>query len=261
MFIEQFLNWAHNNLLENEEAQSYLLGRGISREQWALHLLGFVSDDFDVDSSSYPGHSDSCLDFDKKNSWCDACRYKRWSSTWEDSENNKKIQIIGRKIHGCVVFPLTSYSGIHIGFQVRSIHKKEYDTFAVQRRPEGYFFGSRMNFQEIWSTKKVILVEGPGDHLIIERLVAPYVLALTTSGLSRLQMQFVRRFVRHVYLCLDLDKAGRDGVRNFIKQHGSEFDVIDVKYKLEGAGKDACDIWKKIGDDKFRSHMARALNV
>jgi len=260
MFVEQFLDWAHAGLLESEEAQAYLSGRGVSKDQWARHRLGYVAGDFDVDPQSHPGHSDDCSDKEKRAFWCDACRYRQWSSDWEEIEGVGRDRVVGRKILGCVVFPLTSYSGSVVGFQVRSIAEKSYDTFVLQRRPEGYFFGSQMNFREIWASKEVVLVEGPGDHLIMERLATPNVLALTTSGLSKSQMQFVRRFARRVIMCLDMDEAGRRGVKSFLERNGSGFDVVDVRYPRIGPkDKDPGDYWKRVGDEAFTRYFNKAL--
>lgn len=251
-FIDRFLEQSHNDLLESEDAQSYMRGRGISYDQWVRHRLGYVGSDFDVDSSGDPNHNDNCGDLDLKHFWCDSCRYRSWSSKWESVDGSlKKTQFVGRRIVGSVVFPITSYSGSVVGFQLRSIIEKAYDTFSVARRPEGYFFGTSAAIESIWSTGEVWLVEGPGDQLIIERLVAPNVLALTTSSVGKLQARFLRRFVKKVNLCLDLDKAGRDGVRSFIKYLGHDFLVRDMKYHHPMGGKDVGDIWKNIGDQKF----------
>lgn len=259
MFIEQFLDWAHAGLLASEEAQEYLLGRGISADQWAIHRIGYVAGDFDVDPTLCSDHSASCSNRDKKHLWCDVCRYRQWSSVWVDKDGFKE-QIVGRRIRGSIVFPLTSYSGVHVGFQTRSISQKEYDTFALQRRPEGFFFGCQMNFREVWASREVVLVEGPGDHLLIERLVAPNVLGLTTSGLSKAQLQFVRRFARRVILCLDLDEAGRKGVKSFVDRNKSFFDIVNLKYpRVRPGDKDPGDYWKRVGDETFSRYFNKAL--
>jgi DNA primase len=261
VFLEHFLDWAHSSLLDSDEAQAYLLGRGISREQWVRHRIGFTAGDFDLDPALHPGHSQSCRDLEKKHLRCDACRYRSWSSIWErEEEGALKTQIVGRRIRGCVVFPLTSYSGHPVGFQTRSLTVKEYDSFTVTRRPEGYFFGCPMNFREIWASGEVALVEGAGDQLLVERLVMPNVLAITTSGLSALQLQYVRRFARRVILILDLDKAGRTGVKSFIQSNGSSFDIVDVKYPHIGPkDKDPGDFWKRVGDSAFSRHFEKVL--
>ncbi len=262
MFVDRFLDWAYNGLLESEEAQAYLRGRGISSDQWERHRIGYTSGDFDVDSNEDPNHNRNCSDREAKSLWCDSCRYRSWSSKWEQVEGEPhKTQFVGRRIQGGVVFPLTSYSGSTVGFQVRSIAQKSYDTFAIKRRPEGYFFGTSVAVESIWSTGEVWIVEGPGDQLIMERLVAPNVLALTTSAVNKLQAKFLCRFVKKVNLCLDLDKAGREGVESFIRHLGSNFQVRDVKYPRinQELDKDPGDLWKKIGDHRFSQYFQKNI--
>lgn len=260
--IDDFLDWAHAGLMASDEAQAYLRGRGASEDQWRRHRLGYVAGDYDVDSSADPGHDpERCSDYDKKHVWCDSCRLRSWSSTWERTEEGApKVQLPGRRIAGSVVLPLTSYSGQAVGFQVRSVREKSYDTFALRRRPEGYFFGIGPNVGEVWASGSAWLVEGPFDQLVVERLVSPTALALTTAGVSTLQLRFLRRFVRRIYLCLDMDKAGRDGVRSFISRHGDGFEVLDVSYRHPiHKVKDANDLWKKLGDSKFAAHIRRCI--
>lgn len=267
MFVERFVDWANASLENEDEAQAYLRGRGISAEQWARHKIGYVSGDFEVDPSTDPGHGPDCFSRDKKHLRCDSCRYRAWSSLAEsedpEDEDSRKVWHAGRRIRGCVVFPLTSYSGTTIGFQVRSIREKSYDTFALKRRPEGYFFGTSAAMQSIWETGEVYLLEGPGDALVFERLVAPNSLALTTSAVSKEQLRFLRRFVHTVNLVLDLDKAGRDGVASFIRYNATAFRAIrDVKYPriVQDKDKDPGDYWKRVGDQRFTEFFKKTLN-
>lgn len=256
-FVDDFISWAHRGLEESDEAQTYLLGRGVSREQWSKHSLGFTGGDFSVDSSSDPRHNLSCGDKPKKHLWCDSCRYNRWSSEWEEEEGTSRWkQTVGRRIAGGVVFPLTNYAGQTVGFQIRSLERKSYDTFAVSRRPEGYSFGIGPNMDAIWSSREVWLVEGPTDQLILERLVVPNVVAITTSAISKLQALFLQRFVRTVNLCLDMDAAGRKGVRSFFKYNVGDFDIRDVKYpRIAPKDTDLGDFWKRVGDDRFTEYF------
>lgn len=257
-FIDEFLDWAHQGLLQSDEAQEYLRGRGSSPDQWSRFRLGFIIGDYDVDPFRDPGHRpETCKDRDSTHRWCDSCRYRRWSSVWEaPDESSPKEQLVGRRIAGHVVFPLTSYSGSSVGFQTRSITEKAYDSFSISRRPEGYFFGLAPCVHSIWSSREAWLVEGPGDHLVLNRLVTNNVLALTTSSPSILQVRFLKRFVKRVNLCLDADSAGRKGVRDFIKQHGGDFDVRDVRYPCVGPkDKDVGDFWKSAGDSAFSRHF------
>jgi DNA primase len=257
-FVDEFLDWSYQGLLQSEEAQAYLRGRGIGEDQWLRHRLGFTLGEFDIDPARDPGHKpDICHDKEKSFFWCDSCRYRRWASKWEAPEDGApKQQYVGRRIANCVVFPLTNYTGSVVGFQVRSISEKSYDSFSIRRMPEGYFFGIAAGLHSIWSSQEVWLTEGPGDHLVIERLVAPNVLGITTSSPSILQVRFLRRFVRRINLCLDMDTAGRKSAREFCARYGTEFEIRDVKYPCPGPkDKDPGDYWKRVGDSAFSRYF------
>lgn len=261
-FLDLFLDWANQCLNDDEKAQEYLLGRGISEEQWARHRIGFTGGCYEVNPASDPAHNDNCGQKEKRYLWCDSCRYRLWSSVWEsEDENLPKQQIVGKRIIRSIVFPLTSYSGLTIGFQVRSIEDKSYDTFALKYRPEGYFFGIQAAIDSIWSSREVTLVEGGPDQLVWERLVSPNVLAITTSAVNKAQGKFLRRFVKIVNLCFDLDSAGRHGVQSFIKFNADYFEVRNVKYpSLILGDKDLGDLWKRWGDEKFKKYFSNMAN-
>ncbi len=260
-FLNRFLERSYDHLLDDDDAQAFLRGRGISAEQWEKHSLGYVGGFFDVSPEEDVNHNSDCGDKEKKHNWCDICRFRRWSSSWVEVEGQplKEQRVCGR-ISGGAVFPLTSYSGSVVGFQVRSIREKSYDTFLLKDRPEGYFFGASAAIESIWQTGEVTLVEGAPDALLYDRLVGPNVLAITTSAVSKLQSRFLKRFVKKVNLCLDLDKAGREGVASFVQYLGPHFSINDIKYKHPSFPcKDFGDIWKKVGDDKFSNFMKKCL--
>jgi 5S rRNA maturation endonuclease (ribonuclease M5) len=261
-FIDSFVDWAHFGLLQIEEAQSYLLSRGVSSSQWTKHKLGYVISSYSPDPSLDLGHSSNCLKQDKK-LWCDSCRFIRWSSVWEGEEGSFKTQFIGKKIIGSVVFPLTSYSGRVTGFQTRSILEKKFDSFSILRRPDGYFFGIAPNMTSIWSRKKVFVVEGPFDQLVFERLVNPNVIGLTTNVPNSIQTRFFHRFVNWIGLFLDMDKAGRDGVLSF--RHKLP-DIFIQDFKISGLKKsngDRCkdlnEAWVSLGDQRFTKYLSELI--
>lgn len=259
--IESFLRWAHSGLMQGDRGKEYLLGRGISESQMISHDLGYIHGDYEADSSLDPGHGENCGDKEKKHVWCDSCHFRSWSSEWITPEDGgSRVQAPGRRIQGSIVFPLTSYSGVRVGFQIRHLDRKEYDTFVLRRRPEGYFFCNPMNIEAIWSTRSAILVEGPGDHLLCERLIAPNVLSLTTSAVGKYQLRFLRRFTKRLILILDQDKAGRLGSGSLIESSADDFEFIDVKYpRLYGKEKDPGDYWRRAGDEAFSRYFKQAL--
>lgn len=259
MNVDRFIEWAHSSLLDSEEAQEYLSGRGVSPDQWDRHNLGFVGGLYQPDPKDDAKHNEICGDRDQKNLWCDTCRYISWSSKWvkenPNEEDSRKIPVVGGRITNSIVLPLTTYSGTNVGFQVRSISEKSYDTFCLSKRPEGYFFGLGSSIHSIWSKRSVILVEGPFDHLIMDRLVSNSVVAITTSSPGKSQVNFIRRFADVVYCCLDNDKAGRDGFQSISRYLGGK-NIIKLEFpSLKPGDKDVGDFWRRVGDDKFRENF------
>jgi hypothetical protein len=210
------------------------------------------------------GHSATCSDRAAIQKWCDSCRFVRWSSLWEsDDEDSPKTQHVGRRVTGCVVMPLTSYAGTTVGFQVRSITEKKFDSFALSRRPEGYFFGVSSNMDAIWAKKRAFAVEGPFDQLVFERLVGRNVVGLTTNTPNATQARFFRRFTDWVGLFLDMDKAGRDGAKIFEERMQGGPCVLDFRTDLKkrtgGKCKDLNEAWKELGDVRFAKHFSNLI--
>jgi hypothetical protein len=262
--VDTFVEWAHAGLNQSEEAKNYLLGRGVSQEQCAKHRLGYVLACYHPDSTVDSGHSAICSDRSAIQRWCDSCRFIRWSSLWEEEEGGPKVQHVGKRIVGCVVMPLTSYAGTTVGFQVRSITEKRFDSFALTRRPEGYFFGVASNMDAIWAEKKAFTVEGPFDQLVFERLLGRNVVGLTTNTPNASQTRFFRRFTDWIGLFLDMDKAGRDGVEIFRERMGDgpcveDFRIEGVKKRTGEKCKDLNEAWAAMGDRRFAQHFASIL--
>jgi len=261
--VDSFVEWAHAGLSQSEEAKNYLLGRGVSSEQWDKHKIGYVLGNYHPDPFSDSGHSAICSDRTVIHKWCDTCRFIRWSSLWEEEEDGPRVQHVGKRVIGCVVMPLTSYAGATVGFQLRSIKEKQFDSFSLSRRPEGYFFGVAPNMDIIWSKRKVFTVEGPFDQLAFERLVARNVIGLTTNTPNAIQTRFFHRFVDWVGLVLDTDKGGRDGAKSFSeKMEGGpvvqDF-KIEVKKPAGGKCKDANEAWSVLGDRRFAQHFSQMM--
>lgn len=256
-FIDAFIDWAAQGLQEDEKAQAYLLSRGVSKEQWVKHRLGYTIGEFSVDVTKDPHHNEVCKDREKKHLRCDSCRYTNWSSVW-DPETRE--QHVGRRIIDHIVLPLTDYTGTIVGFQVRSIIQKDYDTFTVKYRPYGYLFGLGPNLDHIWRNEEIWITEGSFDQLVIERLVAPNVVALTTSSVSTVSLRFIQRFVKTINSCLDLDTGGRRGFKA-LDEWSQESGILvrDIKYPriktANGFTKDLGGYWEQVGDVKFARYF------
>lgn len=260
-FVDEFVDWAHFNLFDSEEAIDFLRGRGVSIDQCIKHKIGYIISDFAVNPELDSNHSELCQFKEHKGSWCDSCRFARWSAAWIEVEGEPlRVPVMGRRIVGYIVLPLTSYAGTILGFQIRSITEKSYDTFMLKERPEGYFFGIGQSIDSIWSTKTVWIVEGPFDHLILERLVVPNVIALTTSSPGKTQINFFRRFCKTLNSCLDKDKAGTEGFEKILKFNSDLLTINKIDFPLIKPGnKDLNDFWKVVGDDEFRSYFQKKV--
>lgn len=241
--VDRFIDWANAELGHYDRAMEYIRSRGVSQNQINRHRLGYVSGCYHADVSLDPDHvQESCS--------CDSCRLNKWSASYESGSMN-----VGARITNSVVLPLTSYSGVTVGFQIRSLDEHAYDSFMLARRPEGYFFGIAANLDYIWASKEVTLFEGSFDQLVFERLVSRNSLALTTSAMGAAQIRFLRRFVRIVNMCLDSDKAGRDGTRKTAHVLGG-LHVRDVRFPT---WKDPSKFWQQVGDDRFASHFKEEM--
>ncbi len=257
MFLEHLVDWAHAGLQSSDEGRLFLQGRGSSEEQWSRHRIGFIHGEFDPDPKDDPGHSDSCFIKEKKHLRCDTCRFRMWATDWSADDDSR--QVCGR-IRNSVVLPLTSYSGALVGIQTRSIVEKDYDNFVVSRHPEGFAFGLSTAVHHIWNTRTATLVEGPFDQQVVERLVTPGVIGLTTSAVGRTLMTFLKRFATRIYWVGDLDQAGRDGLKSLREWHANDFDIVDVNYpRIQPKDKDPGDFWKRVGDKKFAEHFRKVL--
>lgn len=257
--VDEFIEWAAASLPESDEAVAYFRGRGVSSDQFLRHRLGYVLGDFEADPGRDPAHSAACRDKESRQKWCDSCRLNRWSTKWVEVEGDtRKEPIVGRRIVGCVVLPLTTYSGAYAGFQIRSVLEKEYDTFLVSRRPEGFFFGLAPNVQSIWSSRSIFLAEGPFDQLVFERLVSRNIVAMTTNTLAGRQEAFIQRFVDRAFPLLDRDAGGRDGAAAIEEKIGSSVSVRPFRVpKARPRDKDMNDYWKAVGDDAFAAYFRK----
>lgn len=262
--IDSFVEWANAGLLQSDEAIDYVRGRGVSEDQIARHRIGYAIGDYHPDTKFDLGHDENvCKDKSKDHLWCDTCRFIRWSSEWKENEEGLRTRIVGRRIAGCVVFPLTSYSGSLVGVQMRSIREKQFDSFTLNRRPEGYFFGIGSNLDTIWKTRRASVVEGPFDHLVWERLIGPNVIGLTTNAPGLHHIRFFRRFVDVIDLCLDNDKAGREGVQSFVEKLGSSHVLNDVRFDVKNRKGEKCkdvnEAWTTLGDQKFVRYFSERM--
>lgn len=246
-FLNDFVSWASSSIFKSEKAVSYIQGRGCNLDQVEKFSIGFVSSKYEVYPELDENHGDNCLDKTKKHLRCNTCRFKAWSSSYEDG-----LYIPGGRIKNCLVLPLTSYTGSIVGIQLRAMDEKRHDEFVITKRPEAFAFGLGPNINSIWSSRSVLILEGSFDLFPIDRLVTSSCISICTNTINQKIGKFLLRYVDEVNLCLDLDLAGRQGVKSFVQNYGHDLIVKNIKCpKIKEKDKDPGDFWSSVGDQKF----------
>src|SRR5271166_3817477 len=179
--------------------------------------------------------------------------FYKW--TFADGKNLKLPKIFDKSI----LIPSYDDLAIPVGFELRSTggknHFKQYDETARY-----HFFGMTPRaLDAIYSTESVFLTEGTFDAMSLA-LWKPNILSLMSNKISDGHLLFLRRYVKNVYLCFDLDKGGGFGNRMAGKElsglNVSKFAYIKTTDMLKtesGAKrvKDANDLLKALGKDSF----------
>ena len=245
MILNYFVDWASDNVSSSEDALKYLYSRGVSNDQILRYKIGYISEAYDPISELDVNHTELCNENLKQG--CDTCRFKYF--------------LAGNRLRESIVLPLTSYSKKIIGVQLRSIKEKRYESFMIQNRSESYFFGLSPSMDRIWSREEIAITEGPFDALALDKTGLFPVVALTTNTSNENQTRFLRRFVKKVYLFLDLDQAGRDGASK-ISNKLNDKDVQIVNYKHNSFSvKDLNELWSRCGDERFQHHIKSVLGM
>jgi len=204
-----------------ERAQSVLYGRGVTDEQIKLYKIGYV--------------------------------HKRLP-TLEGADDFFKWCHQGAKLEDMFVLPLTTTLGVIKGFQFRHVERerKGYtDYFLAQDEP--VLFGLAQAMPHIWTTEKVLLVEGAFDLFPLQRHV-PAIFATMTAKVTLPVVRLLRRLVHHVWLGYDMDAKGRKACFEFAREFGREFDTHIVAFpKIYKVGtkellNDPGDLWEAWGD-------------
>lgn len=223
MWLEDFV--AATTQAVDERVQESLYARGVTDEQIALYRLGYI--DRKLPNLEYP---QAFLN------WC----------------------FQGEKLADSYVLPLTNALGEIKGLQFRHVEqaKKGYMDF-IPDKGEAVLFGLGQAMPHVWTTRRILLVEGGFDVFPMQRYF-PDVVATLTAHLIEALVRVLRRLeVSDLWLGYDRDKTGRESTEQVKKQYGKEFRLHvltlphDVKMVDGKVVKDPSGLWETWGEEKF----------
>ena len=231
-WLDDFTFYSHDNL--DERVRESLWGRGVSEEQIDAFRLGCVD-----------GVLPSQIEFPDE--------FREWSHR-------------GQKLADSYVLPLTNPLGEILGVQFRSVERgnRGYLDFFLTRS-EPVLLGLAQAMPYIWDTGTICIVEGGFDLFPVQR-VFPFTVPTLTSKVNDVLLRWLHRLVQRVVLFYDADSAGRSASFDFIKEHGSGFDVRPLEYprgvRLPNGKpvKDPADLWEAWGDDKLAEYLKAQIS-
>ncbi len=228
-------------LSKNNEIIQYLLDRGITRESIKKWRIGFAPDGF---QNIVP-----------------TLRTKNFSDTDLIASGiairNEKGNVYER-FRGRIMFPITDQSGKVIGFSGRiAPHTKESQREAVGKyinSPEtDLYHKSKALFG--WShaksatakERKIILVEGQFDAVLVHQSGYEYVVALSGTASTGYHIEQLSRFADEFIIATDNDYAGIQSAKKIAESAYAFEKSISIIILPEG--KDPADVIKNNRDD------------
>lgn len=194
-----------------------------------------------------------------KDTMIEAEGIKTWTPTdfdIPDSAFTKVYGLHGENLKGYLVCPVRSPRGVLIGFEARSIHKKNIQDFRfIETQWTPFFLGTRAAMPAIWAGGDVWICEGLFDKTALEWAVSPKdaVLATVRAKLADLHVEFLRRFCRGtVYMVYDLDQTG-------VKATGMP-SIVDNALGVLDKNKQIIKGWKDPESGKTRYGALSVLN-
>ena len=187
--------------------------------------------------------------------------FYRWS--FADGKNLKIARVFDKSI----LLPCYDDVPIPVGFELRTTvgkgHYKQHD-----HGGRYHFFGmTERALDAIFTTEEVFLTEGTFDTAAFS-LWKPNVLSLMTNKITEQHLLFLKRYVKRMYLCFDVDKWGAIQQEKEMTSLGllaSKFVYLKVTdtYVVDGKpkrAKDANDLLKGLGKSKFIKTLNTRFN-
>lgn len=130
-----------------------------------------------------------------------------------DEEFRKRLGEHGEVFNDRIIIPLRSPRGVLLGWDSRSIGEKAVLRWLIGDRPWCVcWVGLQVAMDKIWEGCDPWIVEGAFDVFALQHALPDEpVLGAGPARLVYSQVEFLRRFCKHVNLVFDRDTAGRKG--------------------------------------------------
>lgn len=157
-----------------------------------------------------------------------------------------------------IAWDCESMGGIHTGTQLRHESQKKY----LWLQAEGgehlpLVYGTDDDYQVLWKTGQVFLVEGIFDRVALKRAFPDRAcLARLSKSMSRQLKTFLERYSKRVWVVLDTDEPGEAAAVKAIRALGSERAA-----RLWYPAKDPADLLLDRGIEKTKRILERQMEL
>lgn len=157
-----------------------------------------------------------------------------------------------------VIFPVRGLSGKLVALHTAGISIHDYRTFYDPARVfAACVYASGADFQILWDTGEVVIVEGVFDRVALKRAFPERaVMARLTKGISRPLTDLFTRLARRVFFCFDMDAPGARATEKAIKLLPGVHTVV-----LQISTKDPGQLYEKKGVRGVQSELTRQILI
>ena len=227
--MREWLGQAIGNCALTEEAEGYVLGRGLP-----FSLIQELK----------------------------VCVWQAQETTAPDrSFHNNGVR--GHRIHDWLCIPLYSPRGRLVGCEYRNMQEKKVRKFHLSESNWVPIFGGlcKTSFEKICAGSDVWIVEGIFDIALQKALPENnVVLSMGGAKITPHQLNFIKRFVRKsstVHVCFDMDETGRKMANGYIHPDtkkkvwgvAERIERVNINTRIVNyrGGKDPGEIWENGG--------------
>ncbi len=233
-------------LVYSQEAQAYLIRRGIKAEAAEKFLLGYAPEGWDTLTRRLRG-----LGFEEK-SLIEAGVVSQAEGTG---------RLYDRFRHR-LIFPIQDERGEVIALAGRKLSENSNEPKYLNSPETAFYkksevlYGLFQGRTAMRKADRVIVVEGYIDCLRLHQEGIEEVVAVSGTALTDTQVQVLRRNARRLYLALDADEAGQSATERHIESAlAGGFFVYVVRWE---GGKDPDELVHQAGIQSFQSAVAQA---